>query len=141
MTALLTLAPGLGARRRCARARSPRARGRRRELAAVALGQSRSDDALTVLLDALEHCPRAEEREPLLRGVGLHRSEPRARGDVGDHRRRAAADARAAIESLTARRFEPGLAERVRAAAASNDRAELGAIVDEVFGAAARDTD
>ena len=107
-----------------------------RELAAVALGQSRLDEALTVLLTALDGCARAEEREPLLRGIGLHRSERALAAMLAVIAERAAGDATAAIEALGARRFEPGVAERVRAAARRNDRAELEPIVDEVFAAA-----
>jgi hypothetical protein len=108
-------------------------RPERRELAAVALGQARGDDALAVLLDALEGCTRPEERDPILRGIGLHRSERALTTLLAVITERAAADARVAVEALGARRFEPGLAERVRAAAAQNERAELAAVVDEVF--------
>ena len=133
MSALLALAPAHG----CAALHEllDGESEAQRELAAVALGQSRSDEALTILLQALERCTRSEERAPLLRGVGLHRSE-RALAAlldvIADGRED---DARAAIEALAARRFEPGVGERVRAAAARNDRAELDALVDETFAA------
>jgi hypothetical protein len=128
MTALLTLAPaaGLDELRALLEAGD-------RELPAVALGQSRSDEALTVLLDALERCARPQERDPLLRGIGLHRSERALEALLSVIAERSAVDARAAIEALGARRFEPGLAERVRAAAARSDHAGLDAIVAEVF--------
>jgi hypothetical protein len=108
------------------------ARAERRELAAVALGQSRRDDALALLIDRLERCVSQEEREPILRGIGLHRSE-RALATlidiVTDGR---AGDAAAAIVALGARRYEPGVASRVRAAAARND-ADLTAALASVF--------
>ena len=105
----------------------------KRELAAVALGQSRRDEALTLLLAALERCTRSEEREPLLRGVGLHRSDRALAALLAVIADGGAADARVAVEALAARRFEPGVGARVRAAAEENDRAELGAVVDELF--------
>src|SRR5262245_6505635 len=73
MSALLALAPAWGVAR--LRAVLEAQGEEQRELAAVALGQSRGDEALTVLLEALERGTRAEEREPLLRGIGLHRSD------------------------------------------------------------------
>ena len=106
---------------------------RRCELAAVALGQSRNDDALALLLAALSRCTRAEERDPVIRGIGLHRSD-RALAALLDLIANASPDdARAAIESLAPRRFEPGLTARVRAAARENDRADLARVVDELF--------
>ncbi|HEX9103362.1 MAG TPA: HEAT repeat domain-containing protein [Polyangia bacterium] len=131
MTALLTLAParGLDALRDLLDAENEE----QRELAAIALGQSRSDEALTALLSALERCTRSEERAAILRGAGLHRSDRALDALVeviaGSHE----VDARAAIDALGARRFERGLAERVRAAAARNERADLSAFVDSVF--------
>lgn len=131
MTALLALAPAHGLDELTRLLDSDNEE--ERELAAVALGQSRRDDALAVLLKALDQCALAEARTPLLRGVGLHRSD-RARDAllevIANH---SEADARAALEALGARRFEPGLVERVRAAAAENDRAALDSYVDALF--------
>jgi hypothetical protein len=104
-----------------------------RELAAVALGQSRRDDALELLLAALERCVRADERAPLVRGIGLHRSERALLALLTVIAERAPADAQAAIAALAARRFEPGLAARVRAAAERNARAELDAALAAAF--------
>ena len=131
MTTLVALAPawGLEQLRELLGAENEE----KRELAAVALGQSRSDEALTVLLDALDRCARAEERAPLLRGAGLHRSERALQALLGLIADANPVDAKVAIESLGPRRFEPGVAERVRAAAARNDRADLRAFVDSVF--------
>jgi hypothetical protein len=104
-----------------------------RELAAVALGQSKSEQALTLLLEALERCVRAEEREAILRGVGLHRSERALVAMLDLIAEGTAADAKAAIVALDVRRFEPGVADRVRRAARQNQRADLGPVVDETF--------
>jgi hypothetical protein len=106
----------------------------KRELAAVALGQSRSDEALTRLLGALERCTRSDERDPLLRGIGLHRSDRALAAMLAVIADGHPADAKVAIESLAPRRFEPGVAARVRRAAERNERATLAALVDEVFG-------
>ena len=131
MTALLALAPARGLDELRGLLESDD--GDKRELAAVALGQSRGDEALAILLDALERCMRAEERAPLLRGAGLHRSDRALDALLAVIAEYQEVDARAAIESLGARRFEPGVADRVRAAAARNDRADLSACVDSVF--------
>jgi HEAT repeat protein len=106
----------------------------RRELATIALGQSVREDALDLLLSYLERAVSTEDRAPVLRAIGTHRSE-RARDflleRVADG---SAPEARAALESLGARNFDPGLSALVREAAKRNDRAELGDIVDQVFG-------
>jgi hypothetical protein len=97
-----------------------------RELSAIALGQSRRPEALALLLRALEGCVMAPAREPLLRAIGLHRSEPALVALLGVIAEGAAADAKTAIQALAARRFEPGLPGRVREAAARNVRVDLG---------------
>lgn len=129
MTALLALAPG------CALAELGAlldGDGERRELAAVALGQSRNDEALSRLLDAIERCPRADQRRPLYAAVGLHRSDRALAALLAIVAERAEADARAALEALAPRRFEPGVSARVRAAAARNSRA-VAVAADEQF--------
>ncbi len=98
-----------------------------RELAALALGQSRRAEALAVLVAALEASVEAEERALLLRAIGLHRSERALEVLLGVVASGDAADARAALTGLAARRFEPGLRERARAAAAENERVDLSA--------------
>jgi HEAT repeat protein len=105
----------------------------RRELAAVALGQSRLDDALKLLLDALERCVRPVERAPILRGIGLHRSDAALAALLDTIAAGSARDAETAIVALGARRFEPGLADKIRAAAARNPRADLTKILAETF--------
>jgi HEAT repeat protein len=85
----------------------------RRELAAIALGQSSRDDALSVLTGALEDNPSAAERAELYRGIGLHRSERALGVLLGIIGAGLRADALAAIEALGARRFDPGVKTRV----------------------------
>ena len=132
MTTLLTLAPDWALE---ALAALVDADGGRRELAAVALGQSRRDDALALLLDKLRVCPRADDREAILRGLGLHRSEGALAAMLTIIREGKAAEATLAIEALASRRFEAGVGARVRGAAGENDAADdLAAVVDQVFG-------
>ena len=131
MTTLLALAPAWALAE--LRERLDAEHEDERELAAVALGQSRSDEALTVLLDALGRCSRSEERAALLRGIGLHRSDRALEALLAVIADAHPLDARLAIEALGARRFERGIGERVRAAAKRNDRADLRAVVDAVF--------
>jgi hypothetical protein len=96
-----------------------------RELAALALGQSRRAEALALLLKALEACVLPAERATLLRAIGLHRSEPALHALLARIAEGAAPDARAAVQALAARRFEPGVPEKVREAAARNARVDL----------------
>jgi hypothetical protein len=106
----------------------------RRELATIALGQSGREDALDLLLSYLERAVSTDDRAPVLRAMGTHRSE-RARDfllqRIADG---SEPEARAAIESLGARNFEPGLGALVSEAAKRNDRAELEGIVEKSFG-------
>jgi HEAT repeat protein len=105
-----------------------------REIATIALGQSGREDALDLLLSYLERAVSVDDRAPVLRAVGTHRSD-RARDFLLERIAEGSApEARAAIESLGARSFEPGLGARAREAAKRNDRAELDDTVDQIFG-------
>ncbi len=104
----------------------------RRELACVALGQSRRDDALAPLLEALSRCVRAEEREPILRGLGLHRSEGALAALLEVVADGALTDAEAAIAALAVRRFEPTIEKQVREAAKRNS-SDLEKALHEAF--------
>jgi len=105
----------------------------KRELAAIALGQSGRDDSLDLLFAYLERAVSSDERAPILRAVGIHRSE-RARDFLLERIATGSApEAKAAIAALGERSFEPGLGELVRHAAQGNDRVELDAVVDEAF--------
>jgi len=125
MTALLALAPEWGLRE--LRSRLDGADG---ELAAMALGQSRADGALPLLLSALEACVEPARRKHLLRGIGMHRSDRALETLLAVIAESPLADAREAVAALAVRRYDPGVAERVRQAAA---RASLRAVVDEHF--------
>jgi hypothetical protein len=132
MSALLALAPERGLAE--LRAIVDGDDADRRELACVALGQARGDDALALLTDALERSVRPEERAAVLRGLGLHRSERALDVLAQVIAERGVADARAAIAALGARRFEPQVVARARKAVAANPRAhELAAALDETF--------
>jgi hypothetical protein len=102
-----------------------------RELAAVALGQSRSEPALDLLMKALAGCVRAEDRKPIHRGIGLHRSDRALESLLEIIREGHVGDALSAIAALSVRRFDPGVAERVKKAAAK--RKELAEAVRENF--------
>jgi HEAT repeat protein len=127
MGALLALAPGEGLDELRARLDGPE-----RELAAVALGQSRDARALELLLESLEGCARTAERVPLLRGIGMHRSDRALDALLSVIAERNEADARAAVEALAVRRFEPQVATKVRAAA-KKSRHDLAALVEKSF--------
>ena len=103
----------------------------RRELAALALGQSRAEGALPLLLRALEACVQPRERKALYRGIGLHRSDAALEALLGVITGAPPADAREAIAALSARRWDPGVADRVRQSAAGREGLE--AALDESF--------
>jgi hypothetical protein len=125
MTALLTLAPRWGVDELRARLD-----GDECELAAIALGQSRAEEALPLLLSALEACVVPARRKYLYRGIGLHRSDGALDTLLGVIAGAPIADAREAIAALAVRRFDPGVAEKVRKAAS---RAQLRQALDEHF--------
>jgi hypothetical protein len=129
MNALLGLAPEWGLREL-----APLLSGdeERAELAALALGQSKSDAALRLLTVALEQCVQQKERRPIYRGLGLHRSDGALEVLLRVIADSPLADAREAIEALAARRYDPGVADKVRRA---GDRPELQAALAEHFSA------
>lgn len=108
--------------------------GEARELAALALGQSRRDDALALLLTALEDAVRTDDRATVLRAIGLHRSDRALEAMLGVIEGGRPVDARAAIVALAVRRFEPDVCQRARSAAQRNPHAELGPDADAAFG-------
>jgi HEAT repeat protein len=103
------------------------------EVAALALGESRLEDALDQLLSALSSELLPRRRPVLLRALGLHRSDRAveallqvvATGNEGD--------AKAAVGALSVRSGEPGLAERIRVAAARNGGVDLTATIRGAF--------
>jgi hypothetical protein len=129
MAALLTLAPEWGVEELRARLA-----GDECELAAIALGQSRADGALPLLLSALEECVEPARRKHLFRGLGLHRSDRALEKLLQVIAESPLGDAREAVLALAVRRYDPGIVERVRRAAA---RPALRSVVDEHFSAPA----
>ena len=105
-----------------------------REAAALALGASRRDDALDVLLEWLETSATSDERAPILAAVGLHRTERALATLLARICEGSEADALAAIHALRARRFDSGVVARARAAGAERSAQILRAI-DEQLGA------
>jgi HEAT repeat protein len=99
------------------------------EVAALALGQSRREDALEELLSALSSEALPQRRSVLLRALGLHRSDRAVEAllrviATGDE-----VDAKLAVDSLSVRSAEPGMVERIRAAAVRNPNFDLTAMI------------
>lgn len=95
--------------------------GQPRELAAMCLGQSGRADACQALVEALGACVLSKEREVLLRALGLHRSDAALEALLAVVEGANRADAKAAIEALAPRRFDPGLRSRLEKATQGND--------------------
>jgi HEAT repeat protein len=122
MTALLALAPDHALPR--LRDALHGADDGARELAALALGPSTRPEALDTLLAHLEAAPRASERAPTLRALGLQRNDRALAVLLNVVETGTIQDAEAAVAGLAARRFDPGVRERTRAAARANPSAE-----------------
>lgn len=103
------------------------------EVAALALGESRRDDALDALLQALAHEVIPRHRSVLLRALGLHRSDRALQALLEVVATGAAHDAKLALQSLSVRGSDPGVMEHVREAVARNDVVDLAAALAEVF--------
>ena len=95
-----------------------------RELAALVLGSSKRPEALDILLAHLEAAPRASERAPTLRALGLQRNDRALAVLVEIVETGTIQDAEAAVAGLAARRFDAGVRERTRVAARANPAAE-----------------
>jgi HEAT repeat protein len=105
-----------------------------RELAALALGQSTREEALDLLIEHLEAAPRASERSPTLRALGLQRNERALAALLKIVEAGHFQDAEAAVAGLGARRFDAGVRERTYAAAGANpDAARLRAALASAF--------
>jgi len=99
-----------------------------RELALIALGESKRAEALDVLLTRLEGSVRTADRATVFTALALHRSEPALRVLLvwaGAH----PSDARAALEALSVRRFEVDVVARIEEAAQPN-----APLFEELFG-------
>lgn len=131
LSGLISLAPGWGV----ARAKDL-LQGESRDLqgvAALALGESRRDDALDALLSALSDEVLPRERSVLVRALGLHRSDRAVETLLEMVATRGHDDAKLAIQALSVRSSEPGLLERVREAAARNASVDLTAAIRAAF--------
>src|SRR5262249_5003367 len=91
-----------------------------RELAALVLGQSTRPEALDMLVAHLDAAPRASERAPTLRALGLQRNDRALAVLLKVVQTGTIQDAEAAVAGLAARRFDTGVPERTRAAAREN---------------------
>jgi HEAT repeat protein len=99
-----------------------------RELASIALGESRRDDALELLIEWISRAILASHREWLLRAIGLHRSERALEFLLERITNGSREEAIATIHALAARRFDSGVIARVRRAASSQDSSIQAAI-------------
>lgn len=127
MSALLSLAPDWGLERLAPLLSTGNAE--EREVAALALGQSNRPDAGELLLAQLEVAASSSQREPLLRALGLHRSDKAAAALLERIATAPPKDAEAALHALAPRRFEPGLREKIVDAVKRNTRADLSSAV------------
>jgi len=89
-----------------------------RELGAIALGESRREDALGRLLEALEGSVLPRERAVFLRALALHRSEGALAALLKVVAGGPVVDARVVLEALGPRADERGMREQVRDAVA-----------------------
>jgi HEAT repeat protein len=104
-----------------------------REMAAITLGESKRDDALSLLLQNLEGLVLPKERSVIFRALGLHRSERALQVLLSVVSEGSTVDAKVAVESLGARRFEHEILEKVRAAAQKNKKAKLADVITQTF--------
>jgi hypothetical protein len=115
LSALLSLAPaaGLAMATGWLHGEDPAAR----ELGALALGESRREDALERLMEALERSVLPKERAILLRALALHRSERALATLLKTIATGRLADAKVVLEALAPRAGESGLGRQVQDAA------------------------
>jgi len=92
-----------------------------RELGAIALGESRREDALERLLEALERSATPRERAVLFRALALHRSEGALAALLKVVAAGPVADARVVLEALGPRAEERGLREQLQNAASQRE--------------------
>jgi HEAT repeat protein len=124
-SALLALAPDVALARLGALLKSGEAA--QVELAALALGQSRREDALDLLLSAFDEAVLPALRVKLLDAIGLHRSDRALDVLLATLAEARRPEAEAALAALGARGCPPGTLARARAAAASNPHCDLSA--------------
>jgi HEAT repeat protein len=105
----------------------------KRELAAIALGNSGRDDAASVLIEAMEATPLAAERALAIRALGLHRSDRALDVLVELIATGGPRDAEEAVRALAPRRFEARARSRIEAAVAGRGDARLSATLATAF--------
>ncbi|HEY8209546.1 MAG TPA: HEAT repeat domain-containing protein [Myxococcaceae bacterium] len=115
LSALLSLAPptGLSLATEWLSGEDPATR----ELGALALGESRREEALERLLEVLERSVLPKERAVLLRAIALHRSERALATLLKAIATGSLADAKVVLEALAPRAGESGLGRQVQDAA------------------------
>lgn len=124
---LISLVPGWGVAKAAVHLQGQD--GDLHEVAALALGQSRREDALDELLSALSSEALPQRRSVLLRALGLHRSDRAVEALLRVIATGHEVDAKLAVDSLSVRSAEPGMVERIRAAAARNPDVDLTAMI------------
>jgi len=107
----------------------------RREAAALALGQSRDEAAIRQLIEWFEAGLGDGDFELGARALGLSRSDAARSALLTVVCHGAPARAEQAVHALGVHSYDAHLARKVRDAAASNQRARLGSLIDRVFGA------
>ncbi|MBM3462223.1 MAG: hypothetical protein FJX76_08995 [Armatimonadetes bacterium] len=107
--------------------------GAQRELAAIALGESRRDDALDLLVEFAEQTPLARERAQTFRAIAMHRSERALEYLLKVILEGRAGDAVAAVKALGDQREDARIAARVRQAAEKRSEATVSAAFEETF--------
>jgi hypothetical protein len=102
-----------------------------REVAALALGQSRSPRGVATLLAWIEHA-NGRDFELGLRALGLSRLEPARAFLLEVVRDGSPVRARAAVEALGVHHYDGELWARVERAAAENARVELAPVLEQI---------
>ena len=105
----------------------------RRELAAFALGESRCDDAVPVLVDLLDRSVDPDHRSLAATALGIHRTDLSREALFERIANGGPALARAALRALEVQRFDPRTETRAREAAARNEAVELGPLLEQIF--------
>ena len=119
MSGIVALTPDQASTCLCAPLTSPDAT--LREMAALALGDSRSDDTLDLLLEVLDETVLGDDRRPLITALGLHRSDRARTRLLSLVSEGSDADARLAIAALAVHRANPGVVEALRGAAEASE--------------------
>lgn len=103
------------------------------ELAAIALGESGLEEALTLLLDYVEKTPLARDRIPAIRALGLHRSDRALEALATMLAEGSRTDAETVLKALAPRRFDARVRTRLASAVAINESREVAAMFRDLF--------